>query len=179
MIINYLNNKITIVAQEINDFITNIVDYTGITVAVGVNCVEGIDATIDTTDIIDNTKNIYIENNILYINPQYFSNNSVFVDGVYNITIKFNTTTGYTRISNCYFVDVTTRCKVASLLQNIIKENSDSNTEKVSTIAHLLQFSLVNGSNCGCNCQEMCDVFTALQDILSNIDTKLLNDCGC
>lgn len=182
MTINYLplDKIITVVATEIEDFITNIVDYTGLTLNININCVtSSTELVINTTDILDNTKNVYIENNILYIKPESIGGASSFIDGIYDLSIKFNKESGYIKISNCYFVDVTFKCKVASLLQNIIAENKAGNTEKVSTIVHLLHYSLVNGSNCGCNCQELCDVFYGLSDLLLNIDTKLVNDCGC
>lgn len=178
MTINYVDGKLVIEAPELVDFDTNMANYTGITITTNIGCTTDNDSTIDTSSIIDTTKNVYIENNILYIKSQYFDSQSAFMDGIYNISLKFNTTTGYVKIHTCYFVDVTIKCKVGSLLQNIIKEN-ESNTEPVSTIAHTLHYSLVNGSNCGCNCTEMCDVFNALLDLLENVDTKLVNDCGC
>lgn len=179
MTIKYINNQLTIVAPEINDFITNIINYTGISIITNITCTTDNEVDINTTDIIDSTKNIYIQNNVLYILPQYFSSNIAFVDGVYKITIKFNTSNGYVKIYNCYFVDVTLSCKVGSLLQNIITENEVAGTEPISSMAHLLHYSLVNGSNCGCNCDEMCQVYTYLLDLLTDVNTNLINDCGC
>lgn len=178
MTIKYSNNIISIEALEINNFIATPANYTGVVITTNINCTTDSKVSISKTDIVDNTKNIYIANNILYIKPAYFSGIN-FINGIYRIVVEFTTTTGYIIIQNCYFVDYNMACKVSSLLQNILKENEDSNIEPVSTIAHILHYSLVNGSNCGCNCNEMCDVFTALQELLYNVDTKLVNDCGC
>lgn len=177
---------LSVIAQEITDFIANIDDYTGVTVTATLTCNNtSIAQTYDTTDVLINTKKFYIVEgadgvpDTLFITPSLFGG-TAFVDGIYKFDIKFNTPSGYVLISNCIFVDVTFKCKVASLMQNIIKENETrGNTEKISTIIHLLHYSLVNGSNCGCNCEEMCTVFNGLKQLLLDIDPQILNDCGC
>lgn len=174
---------ISITADEIQDFVDNIDDYSGVTVIETLNCTETpITQTYDTTDVLDNTKLFYIDEdtNTLYISSQLLSGATSFVDGIYKFDVKFNNASGYVLIQNCIFIDITYKCKVAALMQNIIKENEKvKDTEKVSTIIHLLHYSLVNGSNCGCNCDEMCEVFRGLQQLLLDIDPQILNDCGC
>ncbi len=183
MTIKYLDsdNKLSIIADEINNFITNIADYTGITINANISCLSNSnELTVDTTDILDDTKNVYIEDNVLYIKPELFSGMTKFVDGIYKISLKFVkiNSGGYVKITNCIFVDITFKCKLASLIIDILEEN-ERGTEKVSTIAHILHYALVNGSNCGCNCEEMCEVFNALKNLLTGIDVKTINDCGC
>lgn len=172
---------ISITANEIQDFLDNIDDYTGITVTATLNCTDiPIEQTYNTTDILDNSKLFYIDEDsgILYITPQLLSNET-FVDGVYKFDIKFSLASSSILIQNCIFVDILFKCKVAALMQNIMKENEKVGTEKVSTIIHWLHYSLVNGSNCGCNCDEMCEVFLGLRQLLLDLDPQILNDCGC
>ena len=178
MIIKYSNNKIEIEAVELSAFIANISNYVGVKITTTINCGTEFKSSFTTADMVDNTKNVYIQDSTLYILPQYFSGNE-FANGVYKIIVEFTTATGYIIMQNCYFVDRNMACKVSSLLQNIVKENENSDIEPIGTMAHLLHYALFNGSNCGCNCSEMCEIFKVLQDLLDNVDTKLVNDCGC
>lgn len=103
-----------------------------------------------------------------------------FTDGIYKFEVKiYEIGQGTTLESNCIFIDITFKCKVAALLKNIITENKTKSGEKLSTTAHILHYALFNGSNCGCNCEEMCQVFTYLNDLLSNLDPQIFVDCGC
>lgn len=113
--------------------------------------------------------------------PGFFGGAAVFATGVYSIKVKiFLAVGGNTLIANCAFIDAdNTSCKVASTLHNILGEYEDRSEEKPSTLIHLLHYSLVNGSNCGCNCDEMCKNYQALVDLLNNIDPQLKADCGC
>lgn len=122
---------------------------------------------------------VFLGSDGLYVNPLLFGINS-FIDGVYKFNIKINkvSPTGYIMESNCTFIDVTTKCKVAALLHNI-KAESMKTGEKPSTVAHLLHYALVNGSNCGCNCDELCKVYNELYNILTNVNPQLISDCGC
>lgn len=187
MTIKFLNTDeplIYLKAVEISAFLDNIDDYTGITVIATLTCGTPITQMYDTTDAIDITKKFYvinddIEGKVIVVTPQLFNGATKFVDGIYRFDVKFSTTEGYTYISNCSFVDITIACKVAATMQNIIKENQLKTTERISTIIHMLHYSLVNGSDCGCNCDEMCEVYTGLLNLLSDIDPQILNDCGC
>ena len=184
MTITYLSEEVNkylkIVGTEVASFITDIADYVDVTVTGIKTCGTPVILTLDTTEILSDESLFYVEDDVLYINPLFFGLTD-YTDGIYNITIKFNKgdEEGYVLTSNCIFVDVTYKCKVAALLQNIIKENEKGNNEKISTIIHILHYSLSNGSNCGCNCTELCTVFNELTDLLTNIDTQILNDCGC
>lgn len=174
MNIKYLvtQNLISVEANEIGDYITNISDYTGVTLGVSYcSLTTEILNTANNTDILDNTKNFYIESGILYIKPILFGFTS-FIDSIYTLDIKFNKTSGFIEIKNCSFIDITFQCKVATYLKTIL-------TSDESTIVHLLHYSLVNGSNCGCNCDDLCTVFNALSNLLTGIDPQIINDCGC
>lgn len=168
-------------ASELSDFVDNIDDYTSIEITTSVNCS---DTTIiqeyDTSDIYNTDNKFYvdIDSKILYLSVLMFSP-SMFTDGIYKVTIKFKKEAGgYIQVANCIFVDITFKCKVASLMDKIISENKTS-SEKTSTIAHILHYALFNGSNCGCNCEDMCDIFKQLSDILDTLDLTIDNNCGC
>lgn len=125
------------------------------------------------------TTNVYVLPDGIYISPEFFSLTSL-MDGIYKISIKFKAAdNSYIQETNCAFVDVTVKCKVASVLQNILKESKVSGLEESSTIIHILHYALTNGSNCGCNCEELCKVYTELVTLLNNIDPQITNDCGC
>jgi hypothetical protein len=99
---------------------------------------------------------------------------TTFVDGVYSIQIRISPVGGgYTQIANCTFVDITYKCRLATLLEDVIK------SEDPGTTAHILHYALVNGSNCGCNCDELCDIFAALSETLSSYNVIPRNECGC
>jgi len=181
MTITYIleQDLIKIEAPEIVAFITDIADYSTISMT-GTRCSStAITISYDTTEILNINSKFFIVDEVLYVRPSFFSL-SVFTDSVYKFSIKFSLTdAGYTLIENCAFVDITFKCKVAAYLKDIIEENADlSDNEKVSTIIHLMHYSLVNGSNCGCNCSQMCEVFTELKKLLDNIQPENTN-CGC
>lgn len=159
-------------------YLANVLLHTGVTIEATKNCEAPIKQTLNTVDVMDNTKNFYISMGVLYVKPAFFGL-PTYTDGVYSFKLRFEKSTGFTFISSCIFVDVTYKCKVAALLQNILEENECETREKTSTIAHLLHYALFNGSQCGCNCPELCEIFKALTDILNNVDPKITNDCGC
>jgi hypothetical protein len=155
-----------------NDFIEAILTATK-------TCGTEITKTIAYEDILVNTNDFYLEGDDMFINPLFFGLTD-YTDGVYKITLRFNKESSWVIISNCIFVDVTYKCLVASLLKNIIGENKAVGySEKTSTIIHLIHYALFNGSNCGCNCSELCVLFNELTNLLTNIDAQTLNDCGC
>lgn len=119
----------------------------------------------------------------ILVKPSFF-NLSSFTDGIYSFEVKVSEAGGHVTESNCAFVDIETKCRVASVLQNIKKETEGSQFEKSSSMIHLLHYALVNGSNCGCNCAELCavyrELFVMLGDfILLNSNSSLINNCGC
>lgn len=124
--------------------------------------------------------NVYMSNDAIYIKPEFF-NLQELNDGIYKFNVKYIKVdeVGYLEEQNCSFIDVTTKCRVASVLQNILKESKELGSEKSSTIIHILHYALVNGSNCGCNCPDLCQVYKELIDMLDSIDPQITNDCGC
>jgi hypothetical protein len=112
------------------------------------------------------------------VKPAFFnviSPNSI-IDGVYYFNVKiFTDENNYHFEEDCAFIDITFKCKVAQYLDTL---NDITEDGKISTNVHILHYALTNGSNCGCNCVAMCDVFKQLYDILKPI-TPQLQACGC
>lgn len=196
MLIQYLEEDlgaIRIIADEIAALIIGIdtdpPTYIKVQITAKINC--GSDVVVSylfSESLTDDTHKFYFTNNTLdklIIFPSFFGITE-FKDCIVRFDIKMfksdeeGNITGYVLISNCAFIDVTYKCRVAALLQNIISENKNGNdNEKVSTITHLLHYALFNGSNCGCNCEELCDVFEELTSLIQGIDPQIINDCGC
>lgn len=181
MILKYLDDvdKISVSAIELDNYIANLSNYTGITIDTTGTCpTKYFNKNYSNTDVVDINSDFYILSGVLYIKPTLFGLTS-FVDSVYKFTISFITPTGFVKISNCLFVDITLKCKVATFIKDILNESTNVTNEKVGTLVHILHYSLVNGSNCGCNCAEMCEVYVELVNILTGIDPQVLEDCGC
>lgn len=181
------NKYIQVTSPELNDFIANIADYTAISIVGIKNCgsIEyNQEYTADSNIVFDDSNLFYFAENLgnpqkLYVTPALFGITN-FIDGIYKIQITLTKidNTGFIVFSNCLFVDVTFKCRVASLIKDILRENENlQDSEKISTLAHILHYALTNGSGCGCNCEELCEVFNALSGILITINPT--TDCGC
>lgn len=112
------------------------------------------------------------------IKPAFFNviTPNQIIDGVYYFNVKiFTTENNYHYEEDCAFMDITFKCKVAKYLDKLNDLGEDG---QVATNVHILHYALVNGSNCGCNCNAMCDVFKQLYDVLKPI-TPQLQGCGC
>lgn len=129
-------------------------------------------------EIAETDNKFWIIDGIMYVSPIFF-NLVVFSDDIVTLTIKLKKIDSWVLIQNCTFIDITYKCKVATLLDGIITESRIAGEEGLSTIAHLLHYALINGGNCGCNCSEMEQVFNELKKVLINTDPKITNDCGC
>lgn len=119
-------------------------------------------------------ENISITSSAIIIDPELFGLES-FVDGIYSFTITYRTAEGDIIIeSSCIFFDCETKCKVSTALEDLLK------CEKTATNIFLLHYSLTEGSNCGCNCEELCTIFTKLCNELKLIETnENCTSCGC
>ena len=177
------------ILQADNDAIANLTsnpsNYASVEMTATLTCGTAIVKAYATGDLYDTTKEFYYFENSIWITPLMFGlviptdGSSGFIDGVYSVTIKIiDSSNGYTIYSNCIFIDITYKCQVAGLLDNIIAENQKGG-EQTATIAHILHYSLVNGSNCGCNCAAMCENFNSLCSLLGNASAQINNDCGC
>jgi len=133
------------------------------------------------TEISGNVQDIYFgyfpiegmffNSNFMYIDPSFFSLDN-FIDGVYSFTLTFNTENNtIITESNCFFFDCETKCKVSTKLEELL------NCNKTATNIFLLHYTLTEGGNCGCNCEELCTIFNKLCSELG-VDESCTN-CGC
>jgi hypothetical protein len=106
-----------------------------------------------------------------FISPSFFGFTS-FPDGVYSFMLRFITASQeIITISTCFFFDCVTKCKVSEKLEELL------NCNKTATNIFLLHYTLTEGSNCGCNCEELCIIFNKLCSEL-NPSTSCIT-CGC
>jgi hypothetical protein len=106
----------------------------------------------------------------MLVSPSFFSLLN-YVDGVYSFTLTYTTESGdIITETNCFFLDCVTACNVSTKLQSLMTQ------DKTATNFFLLHYTLTEGSNCGCNCTELCEIFTKLCNELNSSDTC---NCGC
>jgi hypothetical protein len=123
------------------------------------------------------TGNLILSSEEIIVKSSFFGKTAI-EDGIYKFAVKYTkvNNAGFITETNCTFIDVTIKCKVASLL-NKLKEEADSKEEDSSTLAHVLHYALTNGSNCNCNCDELVTIYTELNKLLINTTVE---DCsGC
>lgn len=181
MTITYPGVNLAVSAEEIDSYIANPSQYTGIKLVATENCMSSYTASYLNADVHNTANKFWVDNatHILYVAPSMLGLME-YRDSVVKLEIKFQQPLGYIVISNCTFVDVDYSCKVATTLESLLDESKgNSLLEKTSTMIHLLHYSLFNGSNCGCNCQEMCDIFVELTRLLTGVEVGVLDDCNC
>lgn len=129
--------------------------------------------------------NIILVGDKILVAAKHF-NISEYVDGIYTFSVRIEKSTptlSWTIETNCFFFDVTFKCKVASTLNKLKEELASSSTERVATTIHIMHYALVNGSNCGCNCADLCNVFIELYALLTDTIGENYNNqtsnCGC
>lgn len=182
-----INKYLQVTDTQLDSFALIPSNYLGIHVKGTINNGTPIELTINTSDITSTSGVFYVDliSKILFVTPSFFGLAS-FVDSIVKLEIKvlegviLSPGGGYYSMQNCIFIDVTFKCKVAGLLQNIVEERDNTqDKEKISTFIHLMHYGLVNGSNCGCNCNELVDLFVELSYNLTNVDPITVNPCGC
>lgn len=176
-ITNVGTSYIKATSDEIAALISDPSPYTKLEITATLNCGNILTQNLS-SPFTDTATILLLDPDSIRFNPSFFGLTAI-ANGIYRVSIKFFSTDGTIFISNCGFVDIDLSCQVASLLHNIIGEYQDKSAESPASIAHILHYSLVNGNNCGCNCDEMCKNYAALLDILSTIDPQLIADCGC
>lgn len=116
-------------------------------------------------------QSLIILNEGLYIQPEFLEQ-EVLEDGVYKVKIRIKRSNGsWIEEEGCSFIDIDTRCKVARFIEDILKKGEDA------TNVHIAHYGLVNGSNCGCNCKELCGLYKYLLSLIGEIKTD--KNCGC
>lgn len=132
-------------------------------------------------------EDVSIVDGFIEIKPTFFGTvETALLDGVYKFTLAGYDGTQSFREENCAFIDITMKCQVAKTLKNLIAESKDTITfdkENPATYIHLLHYSLVISSNCGCNCENLCNAYKELVALLESNTTTITNTqqngCGC
>jgi len=169
------NFSTTVTQNYTYDALTNTCEYTITDLPVNITPVSLL------TNIEGDVQNIYFgyfpiegmffNSNLMYIAPSFFSLDK-FVDGIYSFTLTFNTKDNtITTESNCFFFDCETKCKVSTKLEELL------NCNKTATNIFLLHYTLTEGGNCGCNCDDLCTIFNKLCSELGTNESCL--NCGC
>jgi hypothetical protein len=165
------NFATTVTQNYIYDSVTNTCQYTITDLPVNIIPVK---LTTDIQEIYFGyfpIEGMFVNNYMLYIAPSFFSLLN-FVDGIYSFTLTFNANGQViTTESNCFFFDCETKCKVSTKLNELLDCN------KTATNIFLLHYTLTEGSNCGCNCEELCIIFNKLCSELGTNQTCVT--CGC
>lgn len=122
----------------------------------------------------DNTT--FLLSDTLYIAPSFY-NIDKLIDGVYKVKIKATKVNGsWVEEENCAFIDCETKCKVADFVTAFLSNDLDKKDEALYvTMTH---YALVNASNCGCNCKELCDLYFTLSETLAT-RTPITNQNIC
>jgi hypothetical protein len=113
---------------------------------------------------------VFFTNDAIVISPEFF-NLTEFVDGVYSFTVTFTKDNQLISQSSCFFFDCNTKCLVSERLEEL------KNCNKSATNLFLLHYTLTEGSNCGCNCDKLCEIFKKLCSELGGSNS--CSNCGC
>lgn len=171
------NGNILLNSEEIQTMIANPGDYLQLKIDSTINCCPLI-YTQTTVSPFTSSSYFNFSSDGIEVKPAFFNviSPNTIIDGVYNFIVKiFTDEDNYEYEENCFFVDLVTKCKVASYLDQLNDKNENG---KIATNVHIMHYALVNGSNCGCNCQAMCDVYNELYNILKVV-TPQMQSCGC
>lgn len=157
--------------------IANQGDYLQVKVDATINCCPQLYSQIQPLPLVPNDYFVFSAAGI-EVKPAFFNviSPNKIIDGVYHFNVKiFTDLDNYHYEEDCAFMDITFKCKVAAYIDALNDKNEDG---EFATNIHILHYALVNGSNCGCNCVDMCSVFKNLYDLLKPI-TPQMQGCGC
>lgn len=132
------------------------------------------------------TENIYYESQGSTSGEIFMNNGSIFIplstlasystftkDGVYTVNVNYIKSDGTQIIEeNCIFIDCEIKCIVGSKVDALLdkERNDDINI-------FLLHYTLVETSNCNCNCSKLCEIYNQLYEMLC--DNKDCTQCNC
>jgi hypothetical protein len=90
---------------------------------------------------------------------------STFTDGIYKIdmTIFDDEGTGVLD-ENCVFFDCLTKCLVGAEIDKLLA----TDLKNIDTEIHMIHWGLTTASTCGCNCDEMCELYNRLIALLQS-----------
>lgn len=163
----------------LTDALLNPSSYTGVSIKGTINCC-GVDYPQALTLANGDYAKYKIENNILYIKPQLFGFDKL-KDGVYSFQLTLISAEPVETVveSNCAFIDCTLKCGLSNKLYKI--DDKDKAEVNEATTFAMLHYTLTHTSNCGCNCEELCEIYKQLVKYVDDTDylTSQLSDCGC
>ncbi len=164
-------DKLVLESTKITEVFTATNDYLNIAITIDLNCCSTYELNISREDTATpfppiGDDEIYIYNTTT--NQLELDVNQIvgsIIDGIYKVTIVYSEEGGDSVIeANCAFIDCSTSCKVGARLQDLLDDDTD---------LHLIHYGLVNADNCGCNCDEMCELFRKLNQLLQD-ETKCM-----
>ena len=162
------NNECQSITSQLS--IENFAEYVIARIEVRLNCCDDNKWFYEIPDLTATviTDKVYIDaNNNFVINPSLFGGE--ILDGVYTIEISLYEPNGSLfGDTGCIFVDCETKCKVYELIKTL------TNDEEKTQIL-MKHYSLTVGSNCSCDCEDLCNIYKSLLSDLGDIDY----DCGC
>lgn len=100
-----------------------------------------------------------------------FIQEDILLDGIYTIKVELITTNNeYISETSCSFVDVNIKCLLSSTMEKLLSDDKD-----LAMLLHATHYALTNASNCGCNCEELNNLYEFIYRHLKEDD----NDKGC
>lgn len=151
------NTIITISSTLLDSFIASPSSYTKIEITGKINCAGAVTKTYTASSLITGSTDVRTSGGVETIVPNFFSA-TTFSNGIYGFEVALTNLSGsVTKDNGCLFVDE------GSIFCAIDKDN----LEKM-----MYYYTLQNAQNCSCNCTNLCDILTAIQDTTNN-------DCNC
>lgn len=94
----------------------------------------------------------------IYMYPQYFNGATTFPDGLYSIKVTVELSNGGNSTEeNCFMADCgDLKCRIAKYM-----------VETKDTDPALIHYSLTESNNCGCNCENACELYEHLNTLLN------------
>lgn len=151
------NTIITISSTLLDNFIASPSSYTKIEITGKINCTGAVTKTYSSTSLITGSTDVRTSAGVETIVPNFFST-TAFANGVYGFEVALTSLSGNTtKDAGCLFVD-------EGSIFCAIDKNDSTKLE--------YYYALEKGQNCSCNCTNLCDILTAIQD-------STTNDCNC
>lgn len=157
---------IEVTSTILDDVIANPGDYLRVEVESTVNCcTEVFEVELEPGDVVG-----------WNITPALYGLES-FIDGIYKVKIRaVKTDNSWAEEENCFFLDCETKCKVATFVTAFLSHDVEEKEEALYVT--MIHYALINASNCGCNCAELCNLYFELSEILAS-RTPLTNQNIC
>lgn len=152
------NTVITISSTLLDNFIASPSSYSKIEITGKINCTGAVTKTYSSTSLITASTDVRTSGGVETIVPNFFSS-TTFSNGVYGFEVALTNLSGSINKDNgCLFVDD------GKIFCAIDKDCTDK---------LMYYYTLEKAHNCSCNCTNLCDILSFIQD------TNPSNDCNC